>query len=217
MTVNPGEVYYNPRCREKIVIRTPAADTGGERTVMDLYVEPGGFAAGYHTHPYSDERFTLVRGKLKVHMDGRELILDEPGQSVLIEPGTVHRWFSATDDEETFAICELRNKAEKFENLLLRQLFGLAQDGKTNAEGIPTLLQRAVTSLEFSDVLRFTNPPWRVQRVIYGALAPLAKLLGHQGFNPAYLHRRPSESAALEELPPDVLALHPPADAARAH
>jgi quercetin dioxygenase-like cupin family protein len=211
MTVNPGEVYYNPRCREKIVIRTPAAHTGGERTVMDLYVEPGGFAAGYHTHPFSDERFTLVRGRLEVHLDGRKLFLDEPGQSVLIEPGTVHRWFSATDDEETFAICELRNRADRFEILLLRQLFGLAQDGRTNSEGIPTLLQNAVTSLEFSDVLRFTSPPWRVQRLLYGALAPLARALGYRGFNPEYLDRRPAEVAELEELPPEVMALHPAA------
>lgn len=206
MAVHPGEVYYNPRCREKIVIRTPAAQTGGERAVMDLYVEPGGFAAGYHTHPFSEEIFTLVRGSLRVHLGGRDIILDEVGQTVTVPAGTVHRWFGNTEEETSFAVVELVNRAERFEQLILRQLFGLAQDGKTDAEGRPSLLQHAVTMREFSDVLRFTDRPWPVQRLVNGALAPLARLLGYQACNPDYMNRRPLDVAQLEELPDEVAA-----------
>jgi quercetin dioxygenase-like cupin family protein len=205
MAVHPGEVYYNPRCREKIVIRTPAERTGGERAVMDLYVEPGGFAAGYHTHPFSQEIFTLVRGSLRVHRAGRDIILDEVGQSVTVPAGTVHRWFGNTEEETSFAVVELVNRAERFEQLILRQLFGLAQDGKTDAEGRPNLLQHAVTMREFSDVLRFTDRPWPVQRLLYGALAPIARLLGYQACYPEYMERRPVDVAELEALP-DIVA-----------
>ncbi|MEW1829962.1 cupin domain-containing protein [Streptomyces sp. NPDC088196] len=201
MAVRPGEVYYNPRCREKIVIRTPAAQTGGERAVMDLYVEPGGFAAGYHTHPFSQEIFTLVRGSLRVHVGGRDIILNEVGQTVTVPAGTVHRWFGNTEKETSFAVVELVNRAERFEQLILRQLFGLAQDGKTDAEGRPNLLQHAVTMREFSDVLRFTDRPWPVQCVMNAALTPLARLLGYRACNPEYLERGPLEVAELEELP----------------
>lgn len=207
MMVKPGEVYYNPRCREKVVIRTPSSQTNGERIIMDVYVEPGGFVAGYHNHPFSEERFTLVRGRLRVHIAGRDVILKEVGQTVLIPPGKVHRWFSDSDDEETFMICELRNKADRFEKLVLRQLFGLAQDGRTNAAGVPSLLQRSVTLPEFADVVRYANPPWPVQRVLYGALAPIARLMGYRSCNPEYLDRAPEETAELEQLPPEV-ALH---------
>ncbi|MFK0291821.1 cupin domain-containing protein [Streptomyces sp. NPDC090442] len=206
MSVRPGEVYYNPRCREKIVIRTPAAHTGGGRAVMDLYVEPGGFAAGYHVHPYSQEIFTLVRGSLRVHLGGREVVLNEVGQTVTVPAGTVHRWFGNTDEETSFAVVELVNRADRFEQLILRQLFGLAQDGKTDAEGRPGLLQHAVTMREFADVLRFTDRPWPLQRLLNGALAPLARLLGYQACNPEYLERGPSETAELEELPEVVAA-----------
>ncbi|GGP65877.1 MULTISPECIES: cupin domain-containing protein [Streptomyces] len=206
MTVHPGEAYYNPLCREKLVIRTPAASTKGERAVMDMYVEPGGFAAGYHTHPYSSERFILVRGELRVHVAGRDIVLDKLGQSVLVPPGTVHRWFAHSETEETFVVVELNNRADRFEQLICRQLFGLAQDGKTNKEGRPNMLQSAVTMSEFSDVLRFTDRPWPVQRVINGVLSPVARLLGYQGCNPEYLERRPFETAELEELPEEVLA-----------
>ncbi|MET9464275.1 cupin domain-containing protein [Streptomyces sp. NPDC006544] len=205
MAVHPGEVYYNPRCKEKIVIRTPAAQTGGERAVMDLYVEPGGFAAGYHVHPFSEEIFTLVRGSLRVHLGGRDIILDEVGQTLTVPAGTVHRWFGNTEEETSFAVVELVNRADRFEQLILRQLFGLAQDGKTDAEGRPSLLQHAVTMREFSDVLRFTDRPWPVQRIVNGALAPLARMLGYQACNPDYMNRRPLEVAQPEELP-DVVA-----------
>ncbi|MGW6690800.1 cupin domain-containing protein [Streptomyces sp. NPDC054961] len=205
MAVHPGEVYYNPRCKEKIVIRTPAAQTGGERAVMDLYVEPGGFAAGYHVHPFSQEIFTLVRGSLRVHLGGRDIILDEVGQTLTVPAGTVHRWFGNTEEETSFAVVELVNRADRFEQLILRQLFGLAQDGKTDAEGRPGLLQHAVTMREFSDVLRFTDRPWPVQRMVNGALAPLARMLGYQACNPDYMNRRPLEVAQPEELP-DVVA-----------
>lgn len=205
MAVHPGEVYYNPRCKEKIVIRTPAAQTGGERAVMDLYVEPGGFAAGYHVHPFSEEIFTLVRGSLRVHLGGRDVILDEVGQTLTVPAGTVHRWFGNTEEETSFAVVELVNRADRFEQLILRQLFGLAQDGKTDAEGRPSLLQHAVTMREFSDVLRFTDRPWPVQRIVNGALAPLARMLGYQACNPDYMNRRPLEVAQPEELP-DVVA-----------
>ncbi|MHA6757934.1 cupin domain-containing protein [Streptacidiphilus sp. PAMC 29251] len=205
MAVRTGEVYYNPRCKERIVIRTPAAQTGGERAVMDLYVEPGGFAAGYHTHPFSQEIFHLVRGNIRVHVGGRDVILDQPGQTVAVPAGTVHRWFGNTRDETSFAVVELVNLADRFEKLILRQLFGLAQDGKTDAEGRPGRLQHAITMREFSDVLRFTDRPWPVQRLSNGALAPLARLLGYRACNPEYLERGPSELAALEELPDVVV------------
>jgi mannose-6-phosphate isomerase-like protein (cupin superfamily) len=206
MAVSAGEVYYNPPCRQKIVVRTPAAETNGERSVLDLYVAPGGFAADYHVHPLSEERFRLVRGRLRVNIDGEDTVLDEVGQTVAVPPGVTHRFFSGSETEETFAVVEFRNRADRFENLLLRQLFGLAEDGKSDEHGVPNLLQSAVTMLEFSDVLRFSNRPWPVQRTLYTALAPVARLLGYQGCNPAYLARRSDESAELETLPPEVAA-----------
>ncbi|WP_052864087.1 cupin domain-containing protein [Streptomyces niger] len=207
MNVEVGEVYENPRCGERVVIRTPAAENGGARTVMDVYAKPGGAVSGEHVHPVSEERFTLVRGKVAFLIGGRPVTLDEPGQSVLIQPGIKHRWWNCSG-EESFHICEVRKNSDRFEQLVLRQLFGLAQDGKTSPEGMPKLLQQAVTTMEFSDVVRFTNTPWPVQRVLFGALAPVARLLGHKGCDPRYMNRKPSERVELEKLPDEVLAHH---------
>lgn len=206
-SVEVGEAYYNPRCGERLVVRTPAAQSGGLRSIVDMYVEPGGAAAGEHVHPVSEERFTLIRGKLALVLGGRKVVLDRVGQSVLIQPGIEHRWWNPGGDE-TYAICELNGNGARFEQLVLRQLFGLAQDGKTNPEGVPRLLQRAATTMEFNDVLRFTKPRWPVQRLVFGALAPVARKLGRLGCNPEYMRRKPEEIAELEELPDVVKAWH---------
>jgi quercetin dioxygenase-like cupin family protein len=203
MAVRAGEVYFNRPCRQRIVVRTPAADTGGARSVMDLYVAPGGFAAGYHVHPLSEERFTLVRGRLRLSVEGRDVILDEVGTTVAIPPGTTHRFFSASESEETFAVVEFTNRADRFENLLLRQLFGLAEDGRSGDQGIPNALQTAVTMLEFSDVLRFSARPWPLQHAVYRMLAPAARLLGYHACDPI-ADQRPAQTTRLEQLPPEV-------------
>lgn len=204
MSVKSGEVYRNPPCRQKIVVRTPASDTGGRRSVLDLYVMPGGFAADFHCHPHSVERFTLVRGRLRVHVADDDTVLSEVGQTLAVPPGVTHRFFSAAGNEETYAVVEFTNRAERFENLLLRQLFGLAEDGLADSTGLPNALQTAATMLEFSDVLRFTNRPWPVQRALYSALAPIAWMRGYRGCNPEYLARTSGEVAELETLPPEV-------------
>jgi quercetin dioxygenase-like cupin family protein len=191
------------------VVRTPASASGGERTVLDVYATPGGAVSGEHVHPMSEERFTLVRGKVAFLIGGREVVLEAPGQSVAIQPGIRHRWWNR-GGEESYHICEFRGNADRFEQLVLRQLFGLAQDGRTSPEGMPHLLQQALTTLEFSDVVRFTNQPWRVQRVLFGVLAIAARARGLRGCYPKYANRKPSGVAELEALPAEVAARHHP-------
>ena len=62
--------------------------------------------------------------------------------------------------------------------LAIRQLFMLAQDGKTDAKGRPRPLDAAVVAREFSDTFRFTSPPQLVQRLLFGLLAPIARATG---------------------------------------
>lgn len=206
MGFSVGEVYENPRCGERSVVRTPASETGGERTIVDVYAASGAAVLGEHFHPISAERFTLVRGRIGILMGGRPVILEKPGQSVLVPPGIAHRWWN-TRGEDAHFICEVRGNAERFEQFVL-QSFGLAQDGKTTPEGMPHLLQLAVTALEYRDVVVFTKPPWAVQRALFTLLAPIARTLGYQGRYPEYLNRTASEVVELEPLPAEVAVHH---------
>lgn len=64
-------VVENPVTGERGIVRV--APTGpGAPLVADLYARPGAAVVGEHTHPYSTETFTVMRGLLGVRLDGRE-------------------------------------------------------------------------------------------------------------------------------------------------
>jgi quercetin dioxygenase-like cupin family protein len=179
------------------VVRVGTEKSGGELLVSDLYVRPGGALAGEHIHPVIHESFTVVRGRVGFRLDGREAVAG-PGKRLHVLPGMVHDWWNA-GDEEAHVVVEIR-PGGRFEEAI-RNSFGLAQDGKTNAKGMPNLLQAALFAREFEDVLYFTKPPRAVQKVLFAVLAPIARLLGYRGSYPEYLERGPSEVVEVESWP----------------
>ena len=178
-----GEIYENRVQGDRAVVREGSEDTSGERLVVDLYVRPGGAVAGKHVHSYITERFEVVEGSVRFHYDGRDQIV-RAGSRVEVPPGVVHDWENV-GDEEAHVLVEV-TPAERFE-LLIQNLYGLANDGRTNARGMPNLLQLAVMHREFRREFEVTRPPRFVQRLLFGALAPLARALGYRAIRPEYL------------------------------
>ena len=195
-----GDVIENPVTGERAVVRIGTEQTGGELLVVDLYIRPGGAVMREHVHPAIEERFTVLRGRVGFRLSGRESTA-EPGVRLIAPAGVPHDWWNASP-EEALVRVEVR-PAARFEAFILNA-FGLAQDGRVNRRGMPNLLQLAVLAREFDDVIRFTRPPRVVQRLLFGLLAPLARLLGYRGSYPEYLARGPSDSVAVE--PMDVAA-----------
>lgn len=181
-----GDVYENPVTGERAVVRVGTEGSGGKLAIADLYVSPGGAVAGEHVHPYTEEVFTVVRGHVGFRVDGRE-DLAEVGQRLVVPPGVAHYWWNA-GDEEAHVIVELRGPASSLAGFetMLSNLFGMARDGKTDAKGRPNLLQAALFAREFDHVIRFVEPPRLVQKVLFGVLAPLARLLGYRAVYPEY-------------------------------
>ena len=184
-----GDVIENPVTGERVVVRVGTEDSGGDLLAIDGYVKPGGAVTGEHVHPSIDEDFTVLRGRVGFRVDGRESVA-EPGEHLHVPAGTAHDWWNA-GDEEALVRVEIR-PGDRFEEMAIN-LFGLAQDGKTNSRGMPNILQAAIFAREFSDVLYFTRPPLWVQRLLFGSLARLARLLGYRGSYPEYLERGPTE------------------------
>jgi hypothetical protein len=145
-------------------------------------VSPGGRGAAEHVHPVINEWFTPVSRRVGFRVNGQESVA-EIGQRLHVSPGTAHDWWNA-GDEEAHVVVEV-SPAARFEEAI-STTFGLARDGKTNANGLPNLLQLALLSREFEDVLYFTNPPRAVQKVLFSVLAPVARLLGYRGSYPEY-------------------------------
>jgi len=178
-----GEIYENRLQGDRFVVREGSEDTGGERLAGDLYIRPGGAVAGRHVHSYLTECFEVRSGTVRFHVGGRDEVATA-GRRVEIPPGVVHDWWNIGDDE-AHVLVEIRPGA-RFE-LMIQNLFGLANDGKTNARGVPRLLPLALFSREFRREGEFVRPPRLVQRVLFALVAPLARARGYRAIDPDYL------------------------------
>lgn len=178
-----GEVYENRVQGDRFVVREGSEDTDGERLVGDLHIRPGGAVAGKHVHVYITERFEVLSGTVRFHLDGREEVVG-PGQKVEVPPGVEHDWWNSGDEEACVRV-DIR-PAERFE-LMIQNLYGLANDGKTDARGVPRMLPLALFAREFRAEGEFVRPPRIVQRILFAALAPLARARGYRAISPEYL------------------------------
>jgi quercetin dioxygenase-like cupin family protein len=180
-----GDVIENPVTGERAVVRLGTEESGGSRLVADLYVRPGGAVVTEHVHPSIEEWFTVVSGRVGFRLDGQESIA-EPGERLYVAPGVAHDWWNA-GEEEAHVVVDIQPGARFEEGVV--NMFGLARDGKTNDKGMPNLLQLAVFAREFEDVMYLSRPPRIVQKLLFGALAPVARLLGYRGSYPKYVNR----------------------------
>jgi quercetin dioxygenase-like cupin family protein len=174
--IEPGEVFENPVTRERaMIIELPWQNTEG-RAVAELTALPGARVLGEHLHPALRESFSVLQGELTVVRDGRRSTL-RAGESAHIEPGVWHDWFNAADVDAVVRV-EV-TPGERFAHMI-ETMFGLAREGHVNAQGLPNLLQLALTAPEFSDVIVLRKPPPSVQRVVFGALGPIARRRGYR-------------------------------------
>jgi quercetin dioxygenase-like cupin family protein len=178
-----GETYENRVQGDRIVVIEGSEDGGGDRFVGDLYVLPGGRVAGRHVHAYITERFEVIEGTVRIHLDGRDEEA-RAGQTVEVPPGVVHDWWNVGDDEAHVRV-EV-SPAARFE-LMIQSLYGLANDGKCNRRGVPRLLPLSLFAREFRREGEFVSPPRLVQRALFALVAPLARLRGYRAINPDYV------------------------------
>ena len=178
--IEPGEVFENPVTRERaVVIEAPWWNTEG-RAVADMTALPGARVVGEHLHPRLQESFTVREGELTVLRNGQRSVL-RAGERADVEPGVWHDWWneSAVD-----ALVRVEvTPGERFAHLI-ETLFGLAREGHVNQRGMPHPLQLALVATEFADVIVFRKPPAAVQRVMFGALAPIARRRGYRATYP---------------------------------
>jgi len=185
-----GEVLHNPVTGELIQFLKTSADTNGEYVEIEVVVEPNGFVAAPHVHPYQTERFTIVSGAVTFKAGDREFVA-LPGEEVVVEPGTPHKFWNDGAEDARFR-CRI-SPALTFESLI-ETMFGLANDGKTNAKGMPNPLRLAVIAKAHFDTVRLPFPPAWLQRSGLAVGAPLGRLVGYR---PAYEPSAAGESLAV--------------------
>ena len=177
-----GDVLRNPVTGEELRFLQTSRETNGELVEVEVTVAPNGAVAAAHVHPHQAERFEIVSGALGFRI-GRKTIEAQPGDVVVVEPGTAHRFWNVRDEVAVFR-TEI-TPALQFEQLI-ETMFGLAADGKTNRKGMPNPVRLAVIArVHFEDV-RLPFPPAWMQRTGLALGAPLGRLVGYRAtYEPA--------------------------------
>ena len=140
--------WENPVQGDVATLVESSAETGGERTVLELEVAPGGGNI-LHRHRTYAERFRVRSGQLWVEVDGHGRILG-PGEEAVAHVNALHRWSNAGRDRAV-AEVELRPGHAGFE-AALRIAYGLARDGKVRKDGSPRNPVHLALLLELSEM-----------------------------------------------------------------
>ena len=181
-----GDLYENRVTGERAVVLRGDVDGGGLSGLVHLTVKPSGAVVGEHVHPAINERFSVVSGRLQTRIAGTDRQLG-PGEDALATAGTPHDWWNAGEVPAS-VLVELSpgGSVARFE-AMIATLFGLANTGRTNAKGLPSPLQLALTASEFSDVIQMTKPPPAVQRAAFATLGAIARRRGLRATYPELL------------------------------
>ena len=178
--VRIGEVWENPVTGEQAtILELPFSNPEG-RATAELTALFGQRLVGEHRHPALVERLTVLEGELAIKLDGKASTLRR-AETAVIEPNVWHDWWNPGDYSARVRV-EV-TPGERFGHMI-ETMFGLARLGHTNDRGMPHPLQLALTAREFQDVIVFRKPPPAVQRVLFGALGPIARRLGYRATYP---------------------------------
>jgi mannose-6-phosphate isomerase-like protein (cupin superfamily) len=174
--IRKGDVIENPCTGERLLFLETSQETDGEYVLVECTVQPSGFVASAHLHPYQTERFEIEEGTVAFKLDGKEIVAS-PGETVVVPAGSSHKFWNAGETEARF-VCEVR-PALQFEQLL-ETMFALANDGKTSKKGMPNPLRLAVIANAHFDDVRLPFPPAWMQRAGLAMGAPIGRLIGYE-------------------------------------
>jgi len=174
-----GDVIENPITGERVTFLKTAGDTSGQLLQQDFIIQPQGFVVIPHIHPKQEERFKLLSGSLRMQVDGHEQTV-HANEEIAVPASAAHAWWN-DDDTEAHVIVEFRPALNS------ETLFGLARDGKADAQARPNPFQFAVIAQTFKEE---ALPAASKDRLLLGTLGPLlafiGRLLGYKAVYPEY-------------------------------
>jgi quercetin dioxygenase-like cupin family protein len=179
----PNKVISNPRNGFTLRFLQTAKETKGALLEMEASYAPQSTEPPVHYHPNQAEDFVILEGEMSLRMNNEVRVL-KPGDRLHIPANTPHSmWNSGAISAKTnWQVRPALNMEHFFETTI-----GLAIDGKTNASGVPNILQSALTISKFAPEFRITKPSYAVQKIVFGILTPFAYLLGYKPTYKKYL------------------------------
>ena len=163
------EILENPVTGESLRILESSA-----RTFKAQYsLRPHGEIPGEHLHPHKEQRISVLSGEMHVRINGEHRIV-RAGETTTIPLGARHFQWNPYDTEAV-VIEEIRPAGRIHD--FFKVLFGLARDGRTDANGRPSLVLSAALFAEFKDDIQ---PAPLGLRLLFGVLGSAALALGYR-------------------------------------
>ncbi len=146
---------------------------------------PGADGSPLHFHTKMSETFTVVKGELEMEVGkkGNWRIL-QAGESIHVPPGMHHSFRNSSHEWVTFT--SENTPSGGFEQFI-RGMFGLAIDGKVNAQGMPTNIFHFALLLKKADTV-LVGFPAGLQKLIVGVLVQISKVFDTERSLTKYWH-----------------------------
>lgn len=159
---------------ERLKFTKTSAETNGELLEMEAVYQPHSEPPPLHYHPAQEEQFEVLAGEFRVRIGERERTY-QVGETFTVPPNTPH-WMHNLSDEDGRLRWQIRPalKSQDF----FATLWGLAADDKLEPTGRPNLWQLAVIMRAYRDEFRVCSPPYFLQLILFGILAPIGRLKG---------------------------------------
>lgn len=123
----------NPIYNDAVTFLETNRESNGYHTLVEVVLAPKS-GNPLHFHKDFSEEFTCVEGELSIQL-GKEIIRLKPGETAVAPALSHHRFFNQTDKPCKFR-CRIAPGCLGFEQMI--QIgYGLARDGKVNAQGMP--------------------------------------------------------------------------------
>lgn len=152
-------ILRNSLLKDQVTVLKTGAETSGEYILLEVELGPGG-GIPLHYHRTFSEEYAPVDGLLGLTIGRKDLIL-QPGARAKAFSGEPHRFFNPGREPIRFLV-KMAPASESF----LQSLsigYGLANDGLTNAQGVPRRWIHVALLMQLSDtwvpgVLAWTAP-----------------------------------------------------------
>lgn len=178
-----NKIIINPITKQEIRFLQTVNETNGQLLEMESTFNAYSKEPAPHYHPFQKEDFNVLSGELTVRMDGKVIVLKK-GDTLHIPQNKVHSMWNNTN-RKTVVNWKVQ-PALNTENLF-EMATGLANDGKTNKDGMPNILQVALMANNYDSVFRLSKPPFIIQKLLFILLTPFAYLVGYRPSYQKYL------------------------------
>jgi quercetin dioxygenase-like cupin family protein len=173
--IQPGETVENPVTGERFTFTHTAASTDGELLAFDFALRPGGSVPIPHVHPVQTERFEVTAGTMRFRV-GLRTVIARPGDVVEVQPGVMHSFANAGEDEA-------RLRVEVRPALAMEEMFAdvveMARAGRMTRRGLPrNVLDLALLARTYDAEAHAPLLGVRLQRVLLAPLVWLARARG---------------------------------------